>query len=71
MLINELLTLMDREAEMLAEENNHSAAALMRCGAAKIRELSRSIENTGESCSHSLRRSECTACEPLARLNHR
>ena len=39
MLINELLTLMDRETEMLTEENNHSASILMRAGAAMIRKL--------------------------------
>lgn len=34
---NDLLTLLDREAETLAAENNHSAAALMRAAAEEIR----------------------------------
>ncbi|MCC0806518.1 hypothetical protein FPV16_09850 [Methylobacterium sp. W2] len=34
---NDLLTLLDREAETLADENNHSAAGLMRAAAAEIR----------------------------------
>lgn len=34
---NDLLTLLDREAETLAGENNHSAAGLMRAAAEEIR----------------------------------
>jgi hypothetical protein len=35
---------MDREAETLASENNHSASILMRAGAEKIREMAGSGE---------------------------
>lgn len=45
MLINELLTLMDREVDLLTADNNHSAAALMAAGAARIRILARAIDD--------------------------
>lgn len=45
MLLNELLTLMDREIELLTADNNHSAAALMAAGAARIRILARCIDD--------------------------
>lgn len=39
---NDLLTLLDREAEILTSENNHSAAALMRAAAVEIRSIAAS-----------------------------
>lgn len=47
MIINDLLTLMDREANMLTDDNNHSAAAIMRAAAAKIRVLANHIDKEG------------------------
>lgn len=47
MRLTELLTLMDREADLLAAENNHSASILMRAGAEKIREMAAFNEKGG------------------------
>jgi CobQ-like glutamine amidotransferase family enzyme len=41
MTINDLLTLMDREQQLLADDNYHSAAALMREASEKIRALAK------------------------------
>lgn len=49
MTINDLLALMDREAQTLTDENNHSAAAIMREAAAKIRGLARHVDDKARS----------------------
>lgn len=47
MTINDLLALMDREERLLTDDNYHSAAAIMREAAAKIRMLANHVASAG------------------------